>query len=184
MTPELLARFRSDDDRVADAATEEWDRACAAYRDHLALILPDLPPAAHWLSSPTLCLHDARVVSFQVGEGRPVALAVVEPDHPRGKTFGLQYFLVPPFIEEQHHPALSGDGPPGRFWLYDEFEVITDEPYPTLRHSILLTGGLEVRLYFNTLDGFQVRKLLPVEGVARPGEVLLTGGSQPLSPSA
>jgi hypothetical protein len=155
MTPELLARFRSDDDRVADAAAEEWDRAGEAYRDHLTLIMPNLPPAAQWLSSPTFCLHDARVLATWADAERPVVGIDVELDHPRGKVFRLVYSLMHPFIKELSHPTLVRDGPPGEYWLYDEFDVIQDEPYPTLRHSILLTGSRELQLYFKALDCLQ-----------------------------
>ena len=46
MTPELLARFRSENDDIADAAAEEWDRQCEAYREHLKTIRASLSRGA------------------------------------------------------------------------------------------------------------------------------------------
>jgi hypothetical protein len=49
--------------------------------------------------------------------------------------------------EIQRHEALSGDGKPFGWWLYDELDVVKGD-VPAMTHSILFTGGYELRLTF------------------------------------
>ena len=44
--------------------------------------------------------------------------------------------------------ALVADGKPFGWWLYDEFDVVREGQITTLAHSILLTGGVELRVLF------------------------------------
>ena len=57
-TPDLLLRFGSDDDEVADAAQADWEKSDIAYKKHLTKILPGLPRnVQHFVKH--FCLHDA-----------------------------------------------------------------------------------------------------------------------------
>jgi hypothetical protein len=135
-----------------------------AYRDRLSVMMPLLPPFAQVLSGPTFCLHDAKIEAVRVPEfGQSVASVIVCPDLPAPKLFELRYRLVPPFYGEELHPELRDDGPPGGFWLYDEFEV-AEGPTPTFVHSILYTGGREVRFFFDQIEILQFRNLGPQPG--------------------
>ena len=58
-TPELLARSRSADDDVAEAAAARWEKAIAAYNARLQKIRPFLPPGARQLLR-RVSLHDAQ----------------------------------------------------------------------------------------------------------------------------
>jgi hypothetical protein len=62
MTPDLIARFRSEDDAVAEPAVEEWERRGEAYRTRLAAIAPTVPPGVRRLLR--YPLHDARVLAI------------------------------------------------------------------------------------------------------------------------
>jgi hypothetical protein len=66
-TPELLKRYASKDEAIAEAADAEWERACKAYRKHLHAIQPKLPkPAQDFLQHYNM--HDARLITFGVGK--------------------------------------------------------------------------------------------------------------------
>ena len=48
-TQELLDRFGTADDDIADAANEEWEQKCAEYNAHLQSIWKQLPAHARSL---------------------------------------------------------------------------------------------------------------------------------------
>jgi hypothetical protein len=63
-TPDLLARFGSEDDQVADVAQEEVDIRTEEYVRAVHEIAPKLPPRFRDLLE-QFYLHDARVISQQ-----------------------------------------------------------------------------------------------------------------------
>ena len=77
------------------------------------------------------------------------------------------------------HEALAGDGPPRVWWLYDEMDMSAGD-VPVMTHSILLTGGYEVRLKF---FGVRCRRLkildLPSDEEGALGSEV-AGGRMPL----
>src|SRR5438128_2569165 len=75
--PALLARYRSGDDDVADAADEEWERATAAYRKRLKDIRKRLPVHVRRLIS-RFSLHDAKVVLFGSHKDMPLFIALLQ----------------------------------------------------------------------------------------------------------
>ncbi len=79
-----------------------------------------------------------------------------EPDGK--KNLELRYRLVGGLLkgfEVKKHEALVGDGRPFGWWPYDEFDVSTGD-VPAMTHSILFTGGYEIRL---TLFSVSCRRL-------------------------
>ena len=150
--PDLIARTRSDDDAVADDASVEWDRQCKAYNQHLQAIRPRLSRGARRLLR-NRHLHDAKVLTIAVDEVPRCSLFLQldDPDTPAGKKFHeLRYRLVGGpgrGLEWLRHKELAGDGKPLGMWLYDEMDVVEGN-YNLMTHSILLTGGWEVRLTF------------------------------------
>jgi hypothetical protein len=148
MTPELLARFRSRDDASAELVAAEWDQACEQYNAHLEQIRSVLPKAARSLLR-HFSLHDAQAVMFGLRRDGSAFSILLELDTPRDEGVQLTYALVEPPVLLKH-PALLEQGPPVA-WLYDEFEVQPAKGFPTFWHSILFTGGRELRLHFHEL---------------------------------
>ena len=65
----LLERCRLLDDDLAEAASDEWDRAVAKYNAALAAIRPQLPAGVRTILD-HFSLHDARVLSIVSARGR------------------------------------------------------------------------------------------------------------------
>ena len=115
MTAELIARFRSEDDAVAEPAVEEWERRGEAYRSRLAEIAPSLPPGVRPLLR--YPLHDARVLAIAADDTPSFSffLELAGPAASRGKYLELRYRLVgraKDGLALIHHEALAGDGRP------------------------------------------------------------------------
>jgi len=152
MTPDLLAQFRSENDDIADAAAAEWDRQCEAYIAHLKEVRPSLSPGARRLLR-HYNFHDAKMTALAADDVPHFSIFVEldDPAEPDGKkNLELRYRLVggpPQGFEVKKHEALVGDGRPFGWWLYDEFDVSTGD-VPAMTHSILFTGGYEIRLTF------------------------------------
>jgi hypothetical protein len=150
MTPDLLAKFRSQDDDVADAAAAEWEKQCDAYKNHLKEIRNILSPGARRLLHRNF--HDAKVLTLATDdemEHCSIFLEFDDPDNPKlKKSLELKYRLVSggQGFALTKHPAVD-DGKELGWWLYDEFDV-TPGDVPIMTHSILLTGGWEICLKF------------------------------------
>jgi hypothetical protein len=179
MTPDLLARIRSNEDSVAEAAADEWDRQGEKYREYLEELrsTTELPRGVRRLVKRDR-LHDAKVLAFAVDRGNCLSI-ILELAHGVDKEkrhLELRYRLAGSpgqgreFIE---HPSLRGDGKPFGWWLYDEVGV-TEGPIKAFTHSVLLTGGWEVRLTFSSLVWRTLDLLLlptSIEDVVDPREV-------------
>jgi hypothetical protein len=155
-TPDLLLRFAATDDAIADAASEEWDRVHAKYVEHLEAIEPELPRSFRRLLR-NVCLHDARVLTITVDE-KPylsILLRPLKPRKPEDRFLEIRYHLLgkPQFAR---HAALAEEGSPYQRWLYDEVDVLKEDPFAVFTHSILLTGGVELRIRFSDVS---VRRL-------------------------
>jgi hypothetical protein len=180
MTPELLARVRSDDDAIAEAAAEEWERRGEEYRARLDDVRsrPDLPRGVRRLLKRDV-LHDAKVLTMAAGKNSfSLFLELAGAIDPADKHLELQYRLVGgpgKGLELRDHPGcpeLAGDGRPLGWWLYDEVDVI-DGKVEAFTHSILLTGGWEMQLTFFALHWRRLNFFYPPtnnEGVVDPRE--------------
>lgn len=152
LTPDLLARFRSLDDEVAEAASAEWERRCEAYNQHIKAIRAHLSRGARRLLR-CCSFHDAKVLALAADDALHFSLLLErnKPGEREGKQrLELRYRLaggVAKGYEIHRHEALSGDGKPFGWWLYDELDVAKGD-VPAMRHSILFTGGYELRLTF------------------------------------
>ena len=77
------------------------------------------------------------------------------------------------------HEALVGDGPPRGWWLYDEMDMSAGD-VPVMTHSILLTGGYEIRLKFFSVCCRRLKILdLPADEEGALGSEV-AGGRMPL----
>lgn len=90
-TPDLIERYGSLDDEVADAADQDWENAVKRYRRLLERILPVLPTGVRRWRARSICLHDARVL--RLGRGADQFLMVVEPAAPAGSLVVLAFTL-------------------------------------------------------------------------------------------
>jgi hypothetical protein len=173
MTP-ICSRFRSLDDEIAEAASVEWERRCEAYNQHLKEIRDHFSRGARRLLR-CYPFHDAQVVALAADESRHFSL-FLELDEPaereNKKRLELRYRLVggtAKAYEIHRHEALSGDGKPFGWWLYDELDVANGE-IPAMTHSILFTGGYELRLTFFAVNCRRV-DFLSVPGSIRSGSL-------------
>ncbi len=174
-TPDLLARFGSDDRKAAKAARRELERNADRYAAHLGAILGRLPPRFAEMQE-RFYLHDARVlgpampwpasdsrpwlapVSWGEGEGGRAGGAgaeasfgfVLHLDTPPREFLVLHYRLAA-IDEISHHPRLREAGLAPLEWLHDEADV-AQRGGAEFTHSILFTGGLEVRIRFKEFD--------------------------------
>lgn len=147
-TPDLLQRYNSTDQQIADQANEEWEAVLASYRTHLDGIRDTLPLNVRKLAD--LCLHDAEFLACN---------EVVEPCFPypmdplpphwaalaivclrRDETITLVIYTLWDRIEEI---AAAEDWPFSKQrsqWLYDEIDTIPGA-IPRYRHRVLLSDG-------------------------------------------
>jgi hypothetical protein len=168
MTPELLAHSQSRDDDEAETAMAEWEAAADKYKKRLETIKSRFKPSVKSLLR-HYTLHDAKVLAIAVDE-TPIYSILLELDTPdkHGKYIELEYRLIGSFevsIEPTRHPILKGHGKPFGKWLYDEFDVLQlvlpdKTKVDVFEHSILFSGGFEVRLLFSNLYFRRIRKLL------------------------
>lgn len=152
--PELLARCRSRDDEVAEAAATEWEEAVVAYRARLEAVRAHLPGKIERLRS-RFSLHDAQVLGISFGSEKARFGILLRPEGSSaqpGKILDLNY-----------HPAaganggvsikvqdLAQGGPRRDVWvLYDEFDL--DEQHGFFTHSLLLSDGHEIDVRFTSL---------------------------------
>ncbi len=162
-TPELLARYRSLDDDVADAAAHEWDQAIAHYNTDLDTMRRLLPSGAQALIKHR-SLHDARILSIVVSRRRPLVSLVVRLEGtPRraGTLLELRYSLARSsrnlgFTIERHEKDAPGSG---RI-QYDEFAKVADDPVCVFCHSLLLQGSYELRIFFTDMRVRQLHRVI------------------------
>lgn len=148
LTASLIARSRSENEDIAEAAAAEWEAACDNSSKHLESIRPKLSKGIRTLLS-RCCLHDAKVLTITLEERLYFSLFLQVDPTPK-EMIELKYRLAkrPRFI---HHPSLENDGKPLQWWLYDEFDVIEQDDISLFTHSIVLTGGWELQLLFYDL---------------------------------
>jgi hypothetical protein len=193
-TPSLLERFASEDNRVALAAQEELERRSEQYAEHLRTITGKLPPRFRELQE-RFYLHDARVAALAspwfppeflpnfapmmpwgfpfwggLPEGEPgrrqslwIALQLDTPP----REFVVLHYRTARLEEVSRHLPGNGDGSPCLEWQHDEVDLIPGEA-PEVRHSILFSNGLELRLRFADFDFATLKPLQPA-GTAPAG---------------
>lgn len=154
-TPELLARFNSNDEEIATQADKEWEAASEQYVKYLETIKHVLPSATQMLLE-KYYLHDAQVLSFTEQSHTAYKLLILlRLDTPPFGTIEIAYYLngKPEYIDhEKHLPSLNP-----LVWLQDEFEV---GHCATFLHSILFSGGKELRIPFINMEVKHVTKML------------------------
>jgi hypothetical protein len=186
-TPDLLARFGSEDDQLAEAAHEEVELRAEEYARALQEIEPKLPPRFRELLD-QFYLHDARVISqpgFVLNDLESIENALSVGMPPAWTHRGAEERWIPSFWLH-----LQLDPPPGQIlvlhyrsvvienvvvheslieecpyleWLHDEVDLVQSGECTEFRHSILFTRGLELRLRFKDFDFATLRPMGPAE---------------------
>lgn len=160
--PELLARFRSSDDDVADAAAKEWDDAAAAYQARFKSIQDGLPQSVRRLCA-KVTLHDARFLGAAIGKEEPFFGLLIQLEgrgEQPGEVLQLNYDTVSGpkgGVHVRTHSEVTENSRKGVWILYDEFDQDAEHPFFT--HMLLLSDGREIEVRFNKLS---VRRLRDV----------------------
>jgi hypothetical protein len=175
MSPALIARFRSDDDAIAEAGILAWQWACAKYEEHLKEIRGDLPRGVRGFLS-RYCLHDAQVLALAADEVPyfSIFLRLDNPATPGDRYLEVRYRLLGGMkkgIRLTRHSGPAAQGKPLGWWLYDEIDVRKGK-VPAITHSILFTGGYELQLTFSALTCRQLSFVLPAGAAFEDAEVL------------
>jgi hypothetical protein len=174
-TPELLAECRSLNADVAEAAAAKWQERAEAYRKRLREIRHRLPLGVRQLMR-SVTLHDAYFLTLNFAEVRGrqqlfLSFRLAGGDGQAGVQ--LRYDVVKSLKAVVHEPNNSGDT--GLFTLYDEFEAAADG---TVTHSILMTGGFEIRVRFTNLVITRFTKVVaPVRGRSDIKQLTAMAGS-------
>src|SRR4051812_19753732 len=105
-TPDLLERFGSLDDDVADAANAESERVSMRYQRHWEKIQSLFPESVQRFNNDSVCLHDAQVLS--IGRDQDTFVLVLQLEAPSTQIIMLSFTLADePVIDPQ---ALSAEG--------------------------------------------------------------------------
>jgi len=162
--PELLARYRSLNDDVADIAAAEWERVTDAYNAWVDVLRPALPAAARVVLD-RVTLHDATVLGITLTKGKPRLSLLIRLEGTQGKpgkVLELMYLLangpkhralISPRDAKKDSPVL------GRI-LYDEFGRGISGVAPVFSHSLLLSTGYELRIRFTGMRIRQLRRVI------------------------
>lgn len=146
-TPELVIRFGSLDDEVADAAQHEWEEALENYEKHLQQLRPDFPAPLQQLE--LLLLHDAKVLS--IAQRQKQLIMVLHKEIPPRDLVILTYELESELL-------IVKEALPAQFrrevmeFMYDEIEVTHNNQHAVFCQSILFSNGWEIRLQFSNIE--------------------------------
>lgn len=145
-TVDLLRRFQSSDDQIADAADDEWERMGEEYRAWFKSIRSQLPAGMRELHR-KYYLHDASV--FPLKASRKEFVMRLKLDTPPHEELLLRYHLAkkPRFV---FHSSVAEKGCPYLIWLYHEIEQVKHSGQ--FSHSILFNNGIELTLLFTDLE--------------------------------
>jgi hypothetical protein len=157
-TPELIARGQSEDSRVVGEVETLWDEHCDRYNAYLASIRNLMCPGLRYIVD-NYYLHDAvvRVMGYR-GDKYVIVLQLATP--PRSLLTFFYELVEPARIDPHVLPEAARSQGAIVEWLYDEIEIVPDDP-PTWRHSILLSNGWEVTLHLRGIQVEEMQALLP-----------------------
>jgi hypothetical protein len=154
-TPELLARFRSEDLDVSAAAHDDWEQAIQRYHRRLAKIQSAFPTPWQRFRNDRVCLHDAKVLS--IGRQGETFLMVLQPESPSPNLVFLTFTLDgEPIIDPAALPA--GPDPNYATWMYEEFDL---DRLKKCTFEVLLSNGWSVKLAFRDFVFLTARRLFP-----------------------
>jgi hypothetical protein len=136
-TPDLMLRYASQDDAIVEAADEEWERQQEAYLNRLKQLDPLLPRSLRSLLK-RYYLHDAKVSTLAMNEGSTFVVTL-QLDGSGNGGLQLTYRLTAP-LKIQRHPEIDEGATPLE-WLYDEVELLKEEPPHSSTTFSLMTAA-------------------------------------------
>jgi hypothetical protein len=155
-TPQLYVQFNSSDDKVADAASEAWEKALQEYQRHLETIRPFMTSQVRKIAE--LNLHDADVLGFEQGF-QPV-FPLPEPFLPAPfwsamailslKQDKIIRSLIYVLWDRVREHSAKVDWPFSKLrkhWLYDELDIAPNHDHLFL-HRVLFSDGSIVEIPF------------------------------------
>jgi hypothetical protein len=170
-TPDLMARFGSDDPAVWKPAETEWDDRAERYREYLDSIRPALPAGLRHIED-SYYLHDAIVRGM--GQREHLFLIVLQLDTEPHLLVNIMYDLVGlPAIDRAALPVSLRTRGEHVEWLYDEIEEVSGVS-TIWSQSILFSNGWEVCLQFRDVRVEEAQALIPAPH---------TDEAAPMSPS-
>jgi hypothetical protein len=158
-TPDLLERFGSLDDDVADAAHEEWERAIVRSNRRWQKIKAAFPKEVQRFEDEHVCLHDAQLLSM--GRQADTFVMVLQPEPPSQNMVLLTFTL-------EGEPVIDTAALPRRQdtsyaeWMYEEFDL---DRRKRCTFEVLLSNGWSVQLRFRDFQYLIAQRLFPVPKV-------------------
>jgi Protein of unknown function (DUF4085) len=144
---DLLERYGSLDDAVANAAHAEWEAALERYEQYLQSIEAELPE--HVREFNRLLLHDA-VVSSIARQGDRLIMVLRKNIPPRDVVTLTYTLTAEPVIDKDALPA-DARGPVMDL-QHDEFELVREGGRNTYAQTILFGNGWEMTLRFSDVQ--------------------------------
>lgn len=146
-TPELVMQLNSSDDEKVEKAMEQWEKASAAYRDHLRELQPKMPPQSRAVT--TLSLHDWKVVKIApedaARETRATALIALK----HNENLLLVVYLLSEKLRRIDPPAGWPSSADRVHWLYDELDA-DRSGQASFVHRILFSDGTTLVVPFSS----------------------------------
>jgi len=174
-TKDLLERYGSQDDAVANSADAEWETAIDRYEAYLQTIRPDMPESLRQLED-GFCFHDARILSM--GRRDDTFVISLQLDMPPNELVTIIYILSgAPEINKE--PFADGKDTPLPWWLYEEIEQVGTDDGKHFVYSILFSNGWEITLPFREVQVSLAEPVYPL-----PGTVFVPMSTPAAAPSA
>jgi hypothetical protein len=156
-TPDLICRFGSEDDVIADAADAEWDEQMERYDRHLERIAPHLTPSVRAYNE--LLLHDA-VVQSMSRHGDRLVMVLRKDIPPRDVVIATYSLAGEPAINKEALPPEHHCSP--MQFLYDELDVTEEGGERVFTQSIIFSNGWEMQLRFRDVEVTLAEPIYPV----------------------
>lgn len=150
-TRELYVKFNSADAAIADAASDEWERAVDDYQKHLRTIEKKLPAGARTLAK--LCLHDAELMLPKPGFASLPDFAVVSVAQRIGDEQWKLYLVIYSLSDRPMTAPSTASKPFSKkqvHWLYDELDVCGSRSSGFI-HRVLFSDGRVLAIPFTNV---------------------------------
>lgn len=149
-TWDILDRFGSSDDAVADRASEEWEEKIGEYTLYWEGLKSRVPNEFRTFSE-SYYLHDSKITfPGQAHQNGSSFSFQIEPVNEKGMRLVLDYqTIAPPMLLQKEKKVKPQDVLPGNlfYWLYDEIAEI-NTPDQAFSHHILMEEDLELIIPF------------------------------------
>ena len=139
-TDDLINRFQSEDDEIADAADEEWEQAAEEYLKYINTIKEHMPN--EWNDIPYQ--HDAKIIV--VTETEDTFMMIMRMDVPPRGLYMLEYSLIEP-VEKVMGAKLEKSS--DVYWLYNEITLLDTKP--TWQENLRCSNSTELVIKFDKL---------------------------------